>query len=156
MISSFGIMVDRVDLSQQGVSLSLALNQIESEYADIDAVVFTGEASRLPTLARFAIFQQFECWSYQHPVIATNINTAQILSKCPCPTKKYFYVFDLFWIYLFTQPAYQVLQSIFQNDDIALIARSQSHYDVLTKIWQEPVAILEDFNYKQLLDILNK
>jgi hypothetical protein len=155
-MNSFGIMVDKVDLSQLGVSLSLALNQIESEYTDIDAIVFAGEASRLPTLARFAIYQQFECWSYNGPVIATNINTAQILSKCPCPTKKYFYVFDLSWIYLFTQPAYQVLQSIFQNNDIKLIARSQSHYDVLTRVWQEPVAILEDFNYKQLLNILNK
>ena len=148
-----GILINKIDLSQQGVTLSLALNQIESDYCDIDIVVFNGEAAKLPTVGRFAMFQQSEAWDFAGPIMATSIETAQLLAKCPYPTKKYFYMFDLDWIYLYTSPAYRVLQDVYQNDDIDLVVRSKTHYDVVSRIWKTPKYILEDFDYKQLIEI---
>lgn len=151
-----GILIDRMNLSQLGVKLSVALNEIEVDYTDLDVILFNGTQETLPTIARFALMQQCEAWDLAAPVMATSLNTAQMLLKMPCPTRKYFYVYNLEWIYLQNTPPYSALQSVYQNDDIELIARSDSHYDVLKRCWKEPIATIEDFDYKQLAQILQR
>ena len=85
--------------------------------------------------------------------MATNINTPQMLVKMPRPTKKYFYVWDLDWVYLYQSPPYNVLQSVYQNDDIELIARSERHYDVIARMWKPPQCIMESFDHEKLMEI---
>lgn len=143
-----GIVVDAIKLSQMSIYLCKALNKIEQQ-TDLDVIVFNARWERLPMVARFAILQHFEVWGFDAPVMATDIKTAYRLLKCPLPTKKYFYVWDLEWIFNPPKP-YQFYANIYQNDDLQLIARSKSHADILNKCWQKPIDIMENFDHEKL------
>ena len=60
---SAGVLIDKLGLSQIGVSLCLSLNEIEAHYLDMDIIVFNGTPDRLPTTARFAITPHCEVLS---------------------------------------------------------------------------------------------
>jgi len=149
-----GIIIDRIGLSQLGVNLGLALNQIE-QTTDIDVIVFHTQWDRLPLVPRFAMMQIFEAWGFFGPVIATNLATAQILLNCPCPKPKYFYVWDLEWLYT-ENILHMHFAEIYQNPDLKLIARSKSHADLLSKTWQKPVDIMDDFNHETLIRLIKQ
>ena len=40
---------------------------------------------------------------------------------------------------------------IYQNDSIELIARSESYYNVLSKVWKKPACIIRDFNHDDII-----
>jgi hypothetical protein len=94
-------------------------------------------------------------WNYDGVLISTSLPTTVILGSNIRAKKKYFYVYDLEWMFL-QKPIFKQINGLYNNPDIELIARSQSHYDLLTKLWKEPVAIVDNFKYTDLMKLLEK
>lgn len=146
-----GILVECINLSQLGICLTTALNEIEQKNI-LDVIVFNYRWERLPLVARFCMMQPFEAWGFDAPIMATNLKTAMLLLKCPLPTKKFFYVWDLEWLYQKSEQ-YKFYQSIYQNPDLELIARSESHANLITKCWKKPLFIMENFDHAKLTEL---
>lgn len=150
-----GIMVDALGMSQQSFRIITEINKV-SQNIDryIDIMVFYYRYDKAPLSPFFATLQQQEVWGFDGPVMATSIQSAETLIRCPCPKAKFFYVWDLEWVhnpYL----KYSYLRNIYQHPEIKLIARSESHSDVIERCWKKPVATLQDFNYEQLVTIFD-
>jgi len=147
-----GIIVDALGVSQLAMTLIGELNQLHKLNEPIDIVVFYHRYDKLLKSPLFAMLQEQEMWGFNVPVMATSLATAKRLISSVKPTKKFFYVWDLEWT--FDNHEFSNISSIYCHPDIQLIARSQEHFDIISDCWQEPVAILEDFNYERLVDIL--
>ena len=154
IIKSFGIITTALNLSQNNCSLTNNLNMLLNEYYTYCPIVFYQNLAKSPIIPKFCQLQQQLAWGYKHTLISTDMETTNILINCINAKRKYFYVYDLEWI---IQPNlnFQTLSYIYQNPTINLIARSQSHFDILKKIWKEPIAIIEDWNYKQLIRLID-
>jgi len=150
-----GIMVDALSMSQQSFNIIKELNKLSKIDRYIDVILFYHRYDRYPVTPYFAMLQEQEVWGFDGPIIATNILSVERLIKCPSPKDKYFYIWDLEWIY---NPyfKYKYLRSIYQNESIKLIARSESHLNIIEKCWKKPVGILEDFNHEQLIKIFDR
>lgn len=98
----------------------------------------------------FGIMNLAEVYSYNGPVVATNINNASRLLEYPGPSKKVFYVWDLEWLRM-PNKQYEQLNDVYGK--IPLIARSKRHYDILSNAWQQPIGIVEDADVNKLYEL---
>ena len=149
-----GIIIESLGLSQMAFELTTEMNKLDrlDEYWDI--MVFYHSYDRIIKAPRFAMLQEQELWGYPAPVLATDLLTADRLLNCPRPTKKYFYVWDLEW----TINPYDidVLASVYMNEDIELVARSKEHAHIIKNCWREPIAIIEGFNYEDIIELFSR
>ena len=149
---SLGVMTYALDSSQLGVSITKSLNKmVEDPY--IDPIVFYREYHQQVVTPMFATMQDIEMWDFAHPVISTNLDTTRRLIKSPSPTKKFFYVNNLEWLYM-PHINYDELVDIYTSDKVELIARSKTHFELLESCWKKPVAIIEDFEAKDILELV--
>ena len=151
-IKQFGVLTYSLDASQQAVLITHSLTALVAKKQCFSPIVFFNEYYQSIITPIFPMLQDVEMWSFQHPVIATNLETAKYLIHSPGPTKKLFYLMDLEWIYL-KQKDYRILSDIY-NSSIQLIARSQEHYDLIKSCWKKPIAIIKDFNYNDIIKII--
>ena len=54
---------------------------------------------------------------------------------------------------MYSQLPYSYLRSIYQNDSIKLLARSQDHAHIIGQCWKPVTAILENFNHEQIMEL---
>ena len=148
-----GILVDRLDGSQQGFCITTAINNISSQMINVDIIVFTQEFAAPPMSPLFATMPETDAWGFDGPIIATNLRSATTLINVVGPPKKYFYLWDLEWMRLenFT---HNELSKIYNNDALDLIARSPKHNSLIQKCWKTPSFIMDDFNHKTLLKVI--
>jgi hypothetical protein len=146
-----GISVDVLSGSQLSYELVRGLNNISSDEHNIDVCLFYNRLDILPYVPAFAMFQDRELWGFKAPVIATSLTTAKTLLDCPCPTKKYFYIWNFEW----TNKVYDAarLAEIYMHKDIELIARSESHANTIEKLWKKPKHIIKAWNDEQIKNI---
>ena len=151
----FGFLIKNITLSQHGLQLLHNLNRIVDTNCDISPVVFYETYSTPPYSPRFAMIQNREAWLFDGPIITTSIEFVQTLLQCPKPNPKYFYVWNLDWMYL---PPTQLtfLQNIYMNDNLQLIARSEHHARIIENCWKKPVSIIEGFNHHELTKLIRK
>lgn len=147
-----GLAIESLGISHLAMVLTKELNEIGNLDKYVDAIVFYHRYDKLLKPPLFAMLQEEEMWGYDAPVVATNLNSAKTLLFCPKPTKKFFYVWDLEWMY----GLYNVdeMAKIYCNPDLHLIARSESHADIIGQCWKPPIDILEDFNNEELIRII--
>jgi len=152
-MKQFGVLTKALNNSQAGMMLTHNLNQIVTKCNYIDPIVFYREYYAHLITPMFAMMQDVEAWSFPHPVIATNFENALQLIDQPLPTKKFFYVMDLEWLYM-SDSNYDVLKQVYTHKDIHLIARSDNHARILKSCWKEPVATIENFDYREVIKLL--
>jgi hypothetical protein len=148
-----GIMVNDLSGSQQGFYLINYMNYAVNQGHEV--TVFY-EIPSIPCVSiGFGIMQIHEAFSYDAPVIASNINLACKLASFPGPSEKFFYLWDLEWLRM-PQKQYSMLQSIYRNPAYKLIARSKEHASVIESCWNVPVAgIVENFNIEHIVRMIN-
>lgn len=153
-LKNIGFLINQLDASQISYLLTANLNDLLNNTYLYNATVFYQYINKPLIIPQFPKMNYQHAWGYEGILIATNIETAKILSNCLRATKKYFYVFDLEWLY---QPKlnFEELKNVYQNPSIELIARNKSHADILTRIWKKPVTIIEDFNNEQFVKLIN-
>ena len=116
-------------------------------------IVFYKEYAKGVDVNRFCMLLEKECWGYDGITIATDLETAETLINCPCPIKKFFYVWNLEWLY--NTHHYRVLQNIYQSD-LELIARNKDHAKLLKQYWKEPSYTMDNFNISDLKKIIKE
>jgi hypothetical protein len=149
-IKSFGVLIDGLNNNQLTHTLLFNLNKIIQTSPNYSPTIFyqsIGQSS-MPSMA--AKVHYCNAWNYPHTLIATNLNTASILLNCIRPKKRLFYVHDPEWVFL-NCPPFELVNNIYNNPKIQLIARSKSHFDLIKRVWKEPIGIVENFNIEQLV-----
>lgn len=153
-MKQFGVLTNTMDSSQKGLMITHSLNSLVQTRYDICPTIFYREYCRSATTPLFPMMQDAEAWNFTHPVFSTDLASTERLIGCPCVTQKFFYVMDLEWMYQ-TYVDYDYLSHIYNHQDIKLIARCDEHFKALRNCWQTPVAVIEDFNYEEILNLLN-
>ena len=154
-IKNFGVIVEQLDRNPRSHLLLTNLNNIVTEHSNYSPTIFYQNVTQPPIGSCCVKMHYMHSWNYDGVLISTSLPTTVILGSNICAKKKYFYVYDLEWMFL-QKPIFKQINGLYNNPDIELIARSQSHYDLLTKLWKEPVAIVDNFKYTDLMKLLEK
>jgi len=142
-----GVFIQSPDTQQMGLSLFEEGSRL-TDHTNINLVVFYHNYGTIPLKPSFTMLQSSQIWGFEGPIISTDYNTSRFLIKCPTPRKKYYYVWNLDWIYKIR--SWEANSIVMQDDGLELIARSQEHYDIISELWKKPTCIMEDFNYETL------
>lgn len=144
-----GVLVNNLGPSQLAFNIIKNVNQSTG----FDFIAFYENFLRPCIPMNFATMQIYEAWGYDGILIATKLSNAAQLVKFPLAKNKFFYVWDLEWLYA-KEKYFRYLQGIYANPELKLIARSQSHKDLIEDCWNVKVAgIVDDFNIKQLKEV---
>ena len=147
-----GLIIKEFDLSDAQYYMTINLNRAQELENGVSPAVFRMVPGYIPHVCKFGVFELKQAYGFTGPLMVFDANCVKTLKNMPSTNKKYFYVWDLEWLYI--NQAYEENVKIYQDDSIELIARSKPHYDLLSKCWKNPVGIVEDFNYEQLNKII--
>lgn len=114
---------------------------------------FFHNLSSVPVPPLFSIMNAYYAsYFYGGVLLATNLKTLKTVVNLSSNAKKYFYVNDLEW--LREEKDFMDNVSMMNNPKIKLIARSESHAKAIKNYCNvSPVAIIENWNYKELLKL---
>jgi hypothetical protein len=141
-VKNLVILIDRPGNSQKFQAITRELNRLDKS---INAVVSYCELGPVPIKAQFPMMDLVHVYNFEGVVVSTDIYTTFVMNNMLCPTKKYFYVWDLEYLY---QPySMSMLKDIFSNK---LIARNKTRFDVLKSTWHTPEFIMEEFSHENL------
>jgi hypothetical protein len=149
-VKQFGILIDYLGPTQQSLVITNGLNKLV-ENAFVDPIVFYKDYYTPLIKPLFCMMQQVEAWNFPHTIIATNLDSAQLLLSCRIPTKKLFYMTNLEWLYLNKQN-YEILSAIYCNPLIDLLVRSEEHKRIVNSCWKMPIGIIDDNNFDQIIN----
>jgi len=152
-MSQFGVLIKDLVPSQHNILMVSCLNRVVDEAPHLNPVLFT-ENPGLPTeIARFPIMGMIEAWGFRGKLIATDLETAFILKKLPCASEKFFYVWDLEWLFA-PSSRYGLMHAAYYDSNT--IVRSEHHEKLMTKCWKQPYAILKDYDHNELIKIVTQ
>ena len=142
-----GVMVPQLNHSQMTFSIIHGIKRA----GDSDIIVFC-ENQYIPIYHyEFATMPMIHAYNYNGPLIATSLSTAKKLIDFPTVGNKYFYIWDLEWVDCTTDKRYKILADIYQNTSFSLITRSESHKNLIEKLWNVKIDhVVKDFNFEDL------
>lgn len=141
-----GVLTERIQFNQQSIFLLKNFNELNQTNS---CCIFCNEMHHRPVDIHFNIMQQIQSYSFEGTLVTDSILLAQNLHYNIYTKKKYYYVWNLDWMNLENLQVSQ-LDVPFYNDEIELIARSQSHANLLEKLFKKPKYIMEDWDYSVL------
>jgi len=148
-------LINHLAASQLAYNLIHSINNQPYDVND-EYTVFVEDITPICVPPTFVIMQLAEAWAQRGITIATNLSTALKLRDFPGPCAKFFYVWDLEWLRGHGNRYYEFYQSVYSNTALELIARSQTHADLLTNCFNRKVNhIIEDCNIIQFKSIIN-
>ena len=128
-----------------------ALNKLVK--TDTTATLFCdniGNNSILPIKTN--LLQRCHAFSFNGVLIADSILRAQDLLYATYAKKRFLYCYHLEWVLIET-PRFALIKKVLQNPDIELIARSESHAQIIEKLFKKPAYIMDEWDYKVLVEI---
>lgn len=131
-------------MSQFGVCIIDECNKFIEDNRDVNITIFYEDYDKIPIKPEFSIMQNRYAWGFDGTLISTDLHTTETLQHLVGPKKKYFYLWNLEWLY--SDNMFNSYSLLYQDDDIDLIVRSQLHYDIVKNQWKEPCIIMEDFD----------
>lgn len=109
----------------------------------------------LSTQAVKSRFSVMNCYYANHysggPILATSLSTLAILINLNIKAEKFFYCWDLEWLYLENPDATKYSDNIglLRNEYITLVARSKSHVELIENYTNKKVSyIISDWDYE--------
>jgi hypothetical protein len=152
-IKSFGVLINTVDDSTQSHQLYENINQLIMSQYMVSPILFYQNPGKTSVLPQCCQLQQHNAWGFEGTLISTDIESTKVLAQCLRSKKKLFYVYNIEWPNL-ASLRYSELQKIYQNPEIGLIAKNEEDYRLLTRCWQEPKGIINDYDYKELIKLI--
>lgn len=151
-----GIMLDNIGPNQLAHYMINSGNAVLEHHSQkVDLVAFVQQVVHPCALPNFATMNMSEAYDYKGVLVATSLQTAIKMLKCPGTRKKFFYVWDLEW----TRPQnknFSVLKDIYNNPSIELISRSPNHDKIIELCWRKPIGVVEDGRVEQLYQLFEK
>lgn len=145
-----GITLPHLGGTQVGLEI---LEAVQNHYADnwtTDISLFHEEVISSAFQFPCAAFPCLDLSSYDGPVIATSLRSAAKLLNCVTIPKKWFYVFDLEWIWGAME--YSEMAAIYRNPKLELIARSDEYADYIKNAFNCKVnAVMTKFEVSPFL-----
>jgi len=145
-----GVIVDEVVGSPQNHFMFKALNELSKTQ---DVYLFTSGLKQLPMENKFAIMQQIEALHHPGILIATSMLSAQVAANCLTATKKYYYIWHFEWMQL-QQFGFQQINKIFYHDEMEIIARSKTHYNLFSQLFKQPAGIAYNWDRESLEEVI--
>jgi hypothetical protein len=151
-----GLMLDNIGPNQLAHYLIQTGNSfLEKNSQRADLVAFTQQTIHPIATPNFATMNISEAYDYNGFLVATNLQTAIKMLKCPGTRRKFFYVWDLEW----TRPQnknFAILKEIYNNPKIELISRSANHDKLIELCWRKPIGLVEDARVDQFYSLFEK
>lgn len=148
-----GFLIDSMGPSQQSIYLTSSVNTLVAQKPNYSVCAFYRNFGPIVVSPHFALFTEYEAWNFDGIAIATDLRSANALLNCPGPVKKFFYVWETEWAFL-DNYQYADMAKVYQSEEMPLIVRSRFHYDIVSRLWQPPKEIIEDFNHEQIAKFL--
>lgn len=144
-----GIILDDMSASDKTYHIMNSLNEhVENNRDEIFGFVANVSKKVIPT--NFAYSNCSDISNFQKGLlIATSLDTADILVKTRVSSKKCFYVWSLEWL---IQPYnYSGLKALISNENLKIITRSQLQADIIKNNYDVVVdGIDEDFSLEKI------
>lgn len=152
-LSKVGVLFDDLMMSQKTwLFLENANRFVKS--VNNDCVAFIKNMSPPCIKPNFSVMFCHEMWHFDGYLIATDLDSAEQISKIVSPAKKMFYVWDLEWLRRTNNKDYVRNVDIYRNPELKLVVRSESHANELSKYCNRKVdGIINNFNLERLIDI---
>lgn len=147
---SLGIITESINNNSQDYLMIKCLNEIAKNY---DCCVFTNDIKSFPLKPNFAVLQLENAFNHKGVLVSTNILTTQILNNCMMASKKYFYSQSLEWFNV-NELKNASLHRIYYNDNIDLIAPSESYGQIMTKLFKKPSHIIYLWDNEKIGELL--
>jgi hypothetical protein len=118
--------------------LAYALIRELNAASGCDPYVFWEEPRRPCVTPRFACMPVVDAWSFDGPLVATTLSTANKVRAIPAASPKLFYVWDLEWVRPQRKHWLQ-FQPVYGDPALTLVARDESHRDAIESAWNRKV-----------------
>ena len=97
-------------------------------------------------------FPRVQALYFDDILITDELTEAPALLNIPNARKRFIYLYHLEWPYI-QNTHFKQLESILINDNIELIARSESHSQLISQLFKKPKYIMPEWDYKSLIRI---
>lgn len=141
--NKIGFMVESLEPSELITQITIKSLEVN----DLDVILFFEKLGRAATFHLCSNMHVMEAYSFDAPLIATNLNTASKLIGFPTPKPKFFFLNDLEWL-RFPQKNYDSFETIYRNRELTLIARSDDHAKLMENCWNVKIDyILNNYDF---------
>ena len=145
-----GVIVDTIENNIHTDVMFRELNKISKTE---QCFLFTNSTRSMPRKNKFTILQQVEALCHKGTLIATSLLNAQIAKKSLTATNKFIYMHDFDWMNFNAFYASQ-LQEIILDEEINILSRSNTHYDIMKKLFKEPKGIVYNWRADEILKVI--
>ena len=149
--SSIGIIIKDFHPSQLIYYSVKYANLLVNQGGEYDITFFYEQLSPISIKPSCAIMNISEIWSFTGTLIATNLESALLLTKVISSANKIFYVWDLEWLRQYKNYLYNI--QVYLSNELKLVARSIDHAKAINKYCNRNVnAVIPNC---QLVEFLN-
>jgi len=131
--------------SQEQVKKISALSDAGIDYCVFSSLVLPEDTKQVPQL------QPLRAYNFYGTLIATDIRTAEFAITLATPKKKFFYITSMEWTQV-PVLMYEGLKNIYLNDNMELLVSNPEDHKIISNLFKEPAGIIEDWNFKELLN----
>jgi len=130
-------------------------NEFLTQRYDVDIIGFVNNQEKPKRYPTFGIMNINEMYDYDGAVIALDQSTAQKLSICPGPRKRFWYLWNLPWTPAKTVFSFEKTFAWFHQRNMILIAKDDIYKGLLNQTWGTNIQhIVSDFNIHQFLEVI--
>ena len=146
-----GILKSLVSDTDQNFFMIESLNQLR--HTSTQSCLFCDEHNtRVASQINTSIFPRIQVLYFNDILITDDLSEAQSLLNIPNARKRFIYLYHFEWQYI-QQPQFKHIESLLINDNIELIARSESHSQLISHLFKKPKYIMPEWDYKSLIRI---
>jgi len=149
-MNKIGVVLNNLASSQAAFYAIMRANRLLKERSGIDFALFIEQPAQMCVHPNFAVFPVVDSYNWSGDLIATDLNNAQIVANTAGAGRKFFYMWDLEYLRFNPRQSYEALASVYRDERLQLIARSQHHRRFIASNFNRDSIIMEDFNYEVL------
>lgn len=137
-----GVLVDKLGHDQKSICLTKGLNKLVKDEPYFSVLVYYMEYDKQFVVPNFSLLHDNEAFGHDGPCIATNFRSARRLLNCVRPTRKFYFLWDLDWLY--ESVDFEEYSKIIMNKELELLTRNTEYQGIIQRCWNKPVTSIED------------
>ena len=146
-----GILKSSINDSDQNFFMAKALRELST--TSTQSCLFCDDVqTNIVPLLHTNIFPRVQVFYCNDILITDDLTEAQSFPHIPNAKKRFIYLYHLEWPYIENLHFHQI-ETILLNDNIELIARSDSHAKLISELFKEPKYIMPEWDCHTLMEI---
>jgi len=98
------------------------------------------------------VLQRIHAFDFKGIIITDDLERTQDLIYTTYAKKRFVYLYHLEWTYI-TDLRFNQIKNVMLNNNIELIARSDTHAKLIEELFKKPKYIMPEWDYKTLIEI---